>query len=128
MFILLHRHILPQSQLCCAKCRWFCKPGSSVQIRDISRGIPRRSVSYRPGGQVSTLTYPRSSAVFGVFLGIGTFIFAAIRAYYKSLMFMSIFGTIAINIFCVRHSNIHWLFLILRRPLALFFPLRNTTF
>jgi len=49
----------------------------------------------------------RSSAVFGVFLGIGSFLFAAIRAYYKSLMFMSIFGTIAIDVFCVRRYNVH---------------------
>ncbi|KAI0292715.1 hypothetical protein BC826DRAFT_1092011 [Russula brevipes] len=44
----------------------------------------------------------RSSAVFGVFLGIGAFIFAMIRAYYKQLVFMSIFGTIAIDIY------FHW--------------------
>ncbi|KAI0300497.1 hypothetical protein B0F90DRAFT_1723438 [Multifurca ochricompacta] len=42
----------------------------------------------------------RSSVVFGVFLAIGTFVFAIIRAYYKSLIFMSIFGTIAIDIYC----------------------------
>ncbi|KAH9050166.1 hypothetical protein EDB84DRAFT_1623276 [Lactarius hengduanensis] len=42
----------------------------------------------------------RSSAVFGVFLAIGTFTFAIIRAYYKPLIFLSIFGTIAIDIFC----------------------------
>jgi hypothetical protein len=48
------------------------------------------------------LTYPSSSAVFGVFLAIGTFVFAIIRAYYKPLILLSIFGTIAIDIFCVR--------------------------
>ncbi|KAI9441300.1 hypothetical protein H4582DRAFT_1367483 [Lactarius indigo] len=42
----------------------------------------------------------RSSAVFGIFLAIGTFTFAIIRAYYKPLIFLSIFGTIAIDIFC----------------------------
>jgi hypothetical protein len=42
----------------------------------------------------------RSSAVFGVFLVIGTFVFATIRAYYKPLIFLSTFGTIAIDIFC----------------------------
>ena len=48
------------------------------------------------------LTYPSSSAVFGAFLAIGTFVFAFIRAYYKPLVFLSIFGTIAMDIFCVR--------------------------
>ncbi|KAI0002456.1 hypothetical protein BJV74DRAFT_815934 [Russula compacta] len=42
----------------------------------------------------------RSSAVFGVFFGVGTFLFAIIRAYYKSLIFMSIFGTIAMDVLC----------------------------
>ncbi|KAF8273497.1 hypothetical protein EI94DRAFT_1826225 [Lactarius quietus] len=42
----------------------------------------------------------RSSAVFGVFLAIGTFVFAIIRVYYKPLIFLSIFGTIAMDIFC----------------------------
>lgn len=42
----------------------------------------------------------RSSAVFGVFFGIGALLFATIRAYYKSLVFMGIFGSIAIDIFC----------------------------
>ncbi|KAI9512000.1 hypothetical protein F5148DRAFT_157072 [Russula earlei] len=42
----------------------------------------------------------RSSAVFGVFLAMGTLLFAIIRAYYKLLIFMSVFGTIAIDIFC----------------------------
>jgi hypothetical protein len=48
------------------------------------------------------LTYPSSSAVFGAFLAIGTFFFAIIRAYYKPLILLSIFGTIAMDIFCVR--------------------------
>jgi hypothetical protein len=51
---------------------------------------------------ILVLTYPSSSAVFGVFLVIGTFVFATIRAYYKPLIFLSTFGTIAIDIFCVR--------------------------
>lgn len=42
----------------------------------------------------------RSSAVFGAFLVIGTFVFGIIRAYYKPLIFLSTFGTIAIDIFC----------------------------
>jgi hypothetical protein len=37
-------------------------------------------------------------------------------------MFMSIFGTIAIDIFCVRHSNIHRLFLILPQSIGPLFP------
>ncbi|KAI9465778.1 hypothetical protein BJY52DRAFT_1376562 [Lactarius psammicola] len=42
----------------------------------------------------------RSSAVFGAFLVIGTFVFAIVRAYYKPLIFLTTFGTIAIDIFC----------------------------
>jgi len=54
---------------------------------------------------------PRSSAVFGVFLAIGAFLFAAIRAYYRPLIFMSIFGTIAIDVFCVCRPHSHLFFL-----------------
>ncbi|KAI0683238.1 hypothetical protein BC835DRAFT_1423494 [Cytidiella melzeri] len=42
----------------------------------------------------------RSSVVFGVFLGFGSFLFALIRAYAPKLTLMSVFGTIAIDIFC----------------------------
>ncbi|KAJ7463697.1 hypothetical protein FB451DRAFT_1352935 [Mycena latifolia] len=42
----------------------------------------------------------RATAVYGVFLAIGAFIFGLIRAYAPKLLFMSIFGTIAIDIFC----------------------------
>ncbi|KAL4246747.1 hypothetical protein ABKN59_009080 [Abortiporus biennis] len=41
-----------------------------------------------------------SSIVFGCFLGFGTFIFALVRAYAPKLTLLSIFGTIAIDIFC----------------------------
>lgn len=44
----------------------------------------------------------RSTVMFGVFLGFGTMIFAIARAYSPTLIFFSIFGTIAIDIFCVR--------------------------
>ncbi len=40
--------------------------------------------------------------MFGVFLGFGVMIFALVRAYSPPLIFFSIFGTIAIDIFCVR--------------------------
>ena len=40
------------------------------------------------GVKYPRLTYLRSSAIFGVFLGIGALLFAAIRAYYKSLILM----------------------------------------
>lgn len=74
------------------------------------------------------LTYPSSSAVFGVFLAIGTFIFAMIRAYYKPLIFMSLFGTIAMDIFCVRRvALIYFRLLIIHRLSALYFPLPNIT-
>ncbi|KAI0777718.1 hypothetical protein BD413DRAFT_519071 [Trametes elegans] len=42
----------------------------------------------------------RSTVVFGVFLGFGCFLFALIRAYAPKLIIMSVFGTIAIDIFC----------------------------
>ncbi|KII87451.1 hypothetical protein PLICRDRAFT_163585 [Plicaturopsis crispa FD-325 SS-3] len=42
----------------------------------------------------------RSSIVFGCFLGLGMFGFALLRAYSPKLVFMSIFGTIALDIFC----------------------------
>ena len=47
----------------------------------------------------------RSSVVFGVFLGVGAFFFAFLRAYAPPLMIMSIFGTIGLDIFCVRASS-----------------------
>ncbi|KAJ6556814.1 hypothetical protein DFH09DRAFT_987191 [Mycena vulgaris] len=42
----------------------------------------------------------RATTVYGVFLAIGAFIFGLIRAYAPKLLFMSIFGTIALDIFC----------------------------
>ncbi|KIM71841.1 hypothetical protein PILCRDRAFT_93686 [Piloderma croceum F 1598] len=42
----------------------------------------------------------RSSIVFGCFLAIGTFFFALVRAYAPKLTLLSIFGTIAVDIFC----------------------------
>ncbi|KAJ6538107.1 hypothetical protein B0H19DRAFT_1079182 [Mycena capillaripes] len=42
----------------------------------------------------------RASAVYGGFMIIGSFIFGLIRAYAPKLLFMSIFGTIAVDIFC----------------------------
>ncbi|KZT02812.1 uncharacterized protein LAESUDRAFT_729774 [Laetiporus sulphureus 93-53] len=41
-----------------------------------------------------------STVLFGVFLGIGTFLLALIRAYAPRLTLLSIFGTIAIDIYC----------------------------
>ncbi|KAF7313882.1 hypothetical protein HMN09_00546000 [Mycena chlorophos] len=42
----------------------------------------------------------KPTAIYGVFMVIGGFIFGALRAYAPKLIFMSIFGTIAIDIFC----------------------------
>ncbi|KAJ7595105.1 hypothetical protein C8J56DRAFT_1013068 [Mycena floridula] len=42
----------------------------------------------------------RSTAVYGGFLIFGSIIFALIRAYAPKLLFMSVFGTIALDIFC----------------------------
>ncbi|KAJ7177207.1 hypothetical protein C8R46DRAFT_1188789, partial [Mycena filopes] len=42
----------------------------------------------------------RATAVYGGFLAIGAFIFGLIRAYAPKLLFMSIFGTVAVDIFC----------------------------
>ncbi|THU86398.1 hypothetical protein K435DRAFT_822159 [Dendrothele bispora CBS 962.96] len=41
-----------------------------------------------------------SSVMFGLFLGIGTFFFGLIRAYAPKLTILSIFGTIAVDIYC----------------------------
>ncbi|KAI0646345.1 hypothetical protein C8Q79DRAFT_909612 [Trametes meyenii] len=41
----------------------------------------------------------RSTVVFGVFLGFGCFVFALVRAYAPKLTIMSVFGTIAVDIF-----------------------------
>ncbi|KAI0746793.1 hypothetical protein C8Q80DRAFT_1220068 [Daedaleopsis nitida] len=41
-----------------------------------------------------------STVIYGVFLGFGCFLFALIRAYAPKLTLMSVFGTIAIDIFC----------------------------
>ena len=43
----------------------------------------------------------RSSVCFGVFLAFGMFIFSLLRAYAPRLTIMSIFGTIALDIYCV---------------------------
>lgn len=43
----------------------------------------------------------RASVMFGVFLGFGNMIFSITRSYSPSLFFFSIFGTIAVDIFCV---------------------------
>ena len=42
-----------------------------------------------------------ASVVFGVFLAIGVMFFALVRAYSPPFFFFTIFGTIAIDIFCV---------------------------
>ncbi|KZP26783.1 hypothetical protein FIBSPDRAFT_731732 [Athelia psychrophila] len=42
----------------------------------------------------------RSSAVFGCFLVVGVFFFALIRAYAPKLTLLSVFGTIALDIYC----------------------------
>lgn len=42
----------------------------------------------------------RATAVYGVFLALGAFVFGLVRAYAPKLLFLSIFGTIAIDIFC----------------------------
>ncbi|KAI0946571.1 hypothetical protein AcW1_010001 [Taiwanofungus camphoratus] len=42
----------------------------------------------------------RCSVLFGVFLGVSTFGFALVRAYMPRLIIMSVFATIAMDIFC----------------------------
>jgi hypothetical protein len=44
----------------------------------------------------------RSSIVFGCFLAVGAFFFGLVRAYAPKLILFSIFGTVALDIFCVR--------------------------
>ncbi|PCH37055.1 hypothetical protein WOLCODRAFT_140699 [Wolfiporia cocos MD-104 SS10] len=41
-----------------------------------------------------------STVLFGVFLGVGAFLFALMRAYAPRLIIMSVFGTIALDILC----------------------------
>ncbi|KAI0279079.1 hypothetical protein BGY98DRAFT_916273 [Russula aff. rugulosa BPL654] len=41
-----------------------------------------------------------ASVIFGVFLGFGTMVFALVRAYSPPFLFFSIFGTIAVDVFC----------------------------
>lgn len=43
----------------------------------------------------------RASVLFGVFLAFGAMVFALVRAYGAPFLFFSIFGTIALDIFCV---------------------------
>ena len=43
----------------------------------------------------------RSSIIYGVFLGVGSFIFACARAYLPKLFLMSVFGSIVLDVFCV---------------------------
>jgi hypothetical protein len=45
-----------------------------------------------------------SSVVYGCFLGVGAFIFGLARAYAPKLLFLAIFGTIALDIICVSHG------------------------
>lgn len=42
-----------------------------------------------------------SSIVFGCFLGLASFFFALIRAYAPKLTILSVFATIAVDLFCV---------------------------
>ena len=46
----------------------------------------------------------RSSVCYGVFLAFGIFMFSLLRAYAPRLTIMSIFGTIALDIYCVRRG------------------------
>lgn len=43
----------------------------------------------------------RSSVCYGVFLAFGIFMFSLLRAYAPRLTIMSIYGTIALDIYCV---------------------------
>lgn len=48
----------------------------------------------------------RSTVVFGCFLGLANMVFALIRCYAPKLILMSVFGSIAVDIFCVSvHPN-----------------------
>ena len=44
----------------------------------------------------------RSSVVYGFFLAIGAIFFALVRAYNPRLQLFSVFGTIVLDVFCVR--------------------------
>jgi hypothetical protein len=66
------------------------------------RFLDAKSVVVVPKCVISSDIPDRSSVMFGVFLSFGVMIFAIVRAYSPSLILFSIFGTIAIDIFCVR--------------------------
>ena len=61
----------------------------------------------RPRLLLTCVLIGRSSVVFGVFLAVANFIFALMRAYAPKLLLTSIFGTVAIDIFCVSSSVSH---------------------
>jgi hypothetical protein len=66
----------------------------------------RSVLSYSHESTALTTTSGNSaSAIYGCFLGVGAFIFGLVRAYSPKLLFMSIFGTIALDIFCVGHLS-----------------------
>ncbi len=50
---------------------------------------------------ISLTLFPRSTVDFGVFLAVGSFIFASIRAYKPTFTLTSVIGMIVLDIFCV---------------------------
>ncbi|KAF9261644.1 hypothetical protein L218DRAFT_961130 [Marasmius fiardii PR-910] len=81
----------------------------SVALLQAATTRVQQTISSDPGSSASAQSMAifsgayldiRASVVYGCFLGFGAFIFGLLRAYAPKLVFLSIFGTIAIDIFC----------------------------
>ena len=111
------RYVSPQryrciSQLKLLQCCWCCKPWCRIQARDFPGYLFGYSVRithfYGYPGTWRGIRFLncRSSVIYGVFLGFGSFLFALLRAYSPKLTIVSLFGSIVLDIFCV--SSIKW--------------------
>lgn len=65
----------------------------------------------------------REVIVYGVFLATGVAFFAFVRAYAPRLSLLAIFGTIVLDIFCVRSPSNPYLSKLTQMPLQSFGPL-----
>ena len=80
----------------------ICKPANTLlpSVAGLANPDALFQASIFEGAFLDT----RSSVCFGVFLAFGIFVFSLIRAYAPRLTIMSIFGTIALDIYCVRRG------------------------
>ncbi|EPQ51266.1 hypothetical protein GLOTRDRAFT_66016 [Gloeophyllum trabeum ATCC 11539] len=70
------------------------------KVQESAAGLSNPDALYRIDIFHGYFLDPRSTVVYGVFLGVCNFLFALLRAYIPKLMFMSLFATIGIDIFC----------------------------